>query len=139
MPLKGIYLRVTIPKVSSCGIMATQLLATLTTVHHLLKCEIVVYLVNLRHLLHSIPLDVCFTSQLVRCFYVSFREWILSCSIFEKINPSRDSFSLVVMLVGVPGARHRDNDGDRINVHLKCNLDREDRTSFRFPFILPYA
>ena len=46
------------------GIMATQLLATLTIVYHLLKREIVVYLVNPRHLFHSIPLDVCFVSQL---------------------------------------------------------------------------
>ena len=56
------------------GIMATQLLATLTIVYHLLRCGIVVYLVNLRHLLHSIPMDVCFASQLERWSYVSFRE-----------------------------------------------------------------
>ena len=59
---------------SRYGIMATQLLATLTTVHHLLKREIVVYLVNPRHLFHSIPLEVCFVSQLERYCYVSFRE-----------------------------------------------------------------
>ena len=40
-----IILRVTVPKVSRCGIMATQLLATLTIVYHLFKCGIVVYLV----------------------------------------------------------------------------------------------
>ena len=98
----------------SCyGIMETQLLATLTTVHHLLKREIVVYLVNLRHLLHSIPLDVCFMSQLERCFNVSFRELIIGCSIFEKIDPSRVfPFPLIVMLVGVLRARRRDKDGD---------------------------
>ena len=53
MPLKGIFLRVTFPKVHRYGIMAIQLLATLTTDHHILKSEIVVYLVNLCHLLHS--------------------------------------------------------------------------------------
>jgi hypothetical protein len=74
------------------GIMATQLLATLTIDYHLLKREIVVYLVNLRHLLHSIPMDVYLVSQLERWFYVSFRELILSCSTFEKIDPSRVSF-----------------------------------------------
>ena len=37
--------------------MAAQLLAALTTDYHLLKREVVVYLVNLRHLLHSIPMD----------------------------------------------------------------------------------
>ena len=66
------YLRVTFPKVYRYGIMAIQLLATLTIDYHLLKREIVVYLVNLRHLLHSIPMDVCFASQLERCCYVSF-------------------------------------------------------------------
>ena len=64
-------------KMSRYGIMATQLLAMLTTIHHLLKREIVVYLVNLRHLLHSTPLDVCFMSQLERCFNDSPRELIL--------------------------------------------------------------
>ena len=47
LPLKGISLGVTFPKVYRYGIMATQLLATLTNDHHLLKCGIVVYLVNL--------------------------------------------------------------------------------------------
>ena len=74
---------------SRYGIMATQLLAMLTTVHHLLKREIVVYLVNLRHLPHFILMDVCFVSQLERCCYVSFRELILSCSIFDKVDPSK--------------------------------------------------
>ena len=49
------------------------------------------------------------------------------------------SFPLVVMLVGVLRARLRENDGERINVQLKCNLDREDCTSLRSPFTLPYA
>ena len=120
-PLKGRYLRVTVSKVSRCGIMATQLLATLTTVHHLLRCGIVVYLVNPRHLFHSIPLEVCFVSQLERCCYVPFRELILSCSILEKINSSRVFLPLVVMIAGVLKARLRDNDGGWINVHLKCN------------------
>ena len=92
LPLKGRYLRVTVPKVSRCGIMATQLLATLTTDHHLLKCGIVVYLVNLWHLFHSIPLDECFISQLERCSYLSLHGLILGCSIFEKIDPSRVFF-----------------------------------------------
>ena len=139
MPLKGIYLRVTVPKVSRCGIMATQLLATLTIVYHLFKCEIVVYLVNLRHLLHSIPMDVCFDSQLERCCYVSFRELILSCSTFEKIDPSRVPFSSRCHVGWSFQSKTSRQDGDRINVHLKCNLDREDYTSLRFPFILPYA
>ena len=85
--------RVTYPKVPRCGVMATQLLATLTIVYHLLKCGIVVYLVNPRQIVSSVPPGACFASQLVRCFYVSFRELILSCSIFEKISPSRVPFS----------------------------------------------
>ena len=56
------------------GIMATQHLTMLATVHHILKREIVVYLVNPRHLFHSIPLEVCLVSQLERYCYVSFRE-----------------------------------------------------------------
>ena len=42
------------------------------------------------------------------------------------------------MIVGVLKARLRDNDGERINVQLKCNLDREDCASLRSPFTLPY-
>ena len=56
------------------GIMATQLLATLTTVHHLLRCGIIAYLVNLRHPFLSTPLDVYLVSQPERWSYVSFRE-----------------------------------------------------------------
>ena len=36
-------------------------------------------------------------------------------------------FLLVIMLDGVLKARRRDKDDDRINVLMKCNLDREDR------------
>ena len=71
--------------------MATQLLATWAIVYHLLKREIVVYLVNLRHPFLSTPLDVYLVSQPERWFYVSFRELVLSCSIFEEIDPSRVS------------------------------------------------
>ena len=66
-----------------------KLLAMLTTVYHPLKCGIGFYLVNLFHLSHSIPSDVCFVSQLERCCYVSSHELILSCSVFEKIDSSR--------------------------------------------------
>ena len=125
---------------SRYGIMATQLLATLTTVHHPFKRGIVVYLVNLRHLFHSIPLEVCFVSQLERCFYVSFRGLILSCSTFEKNDSFRVfPFLSLSWLAGVLRARLQDNDGDRINVPMKCNLDREDYTSLCFPFVLPYT
>ena len=74
LPLKGRYLRVTVPRMFRRGIMATQLFAMLAIVYHLLKRGIVVYLVNLRHLFHSISLEVCFVSQLERYCYVSFRE-----------------------------------------------------------------
>ena len=56
------------------GIMAIQLLATLTIDYHLLKCGIIVYLVNLRHPFLSTPLDVYLVSPPKRWFYVSFRE-----------------------------------------------------------------
>ena len=124
---------------SRYGIMATQLLATLTTVHHLFKCGIVVYLVNPRHLFHSIPLDVCFVSQLERCFNVSLRELILSCSIFEKIDPSRVSFSSRCNVDRSSQSKTTRQRWWRINVLTKCNLNREDCVSLRFPFTLPYA
>ena len=139
MPLKGIFLRVTFPKVHHYGIMAIQLLAMLTTDHHILKSGIVVYLLNLCHLLYSIPMDVCFAPQLERCCYVSFRELILSCSTFDKNDSFRVFPSSVVMIAGVLRARLRDKDGDRINALIKCTLDCEDCASLRFPFILPYA
>ena len=43
------------------------------------------------------------------------------------------------MLAGFLRARRQDKDGDRINVSLKRNRDREDYTSLRSPFTLPYA
>ena len=79
------------------GVMATQILATMTTFHHPLKCGIVVYLVTLRHLFHSIPLDVCLLSHLERCCYVSFCELIVSCSIFEEIS-SVEFLSVIIVL-----------------------------------------
>ena len=41
------------------------------------------------------------------------------------------------MLVGVLRGRRRDKDGDRNNVPMKRNLDREDCASLRSPFTLP--
>ena len=120
--------------------MAIQLLATLTTDHHILKSGIVVYLASPRHLSHSISSDVCFVSQLERCGNVSSHELILSCLLFEKINSSGVVlFLLLSWLAGVLRARRQDKDGVQINVHLKCTLDHEDYTSLRFPFTLPYA
>ena len=116
------------------GIMATQLLATLTIVYHLLRYEIVVYPVNLRHPFLP-PLLMCISCLNPRDGPMSHS---VSCSIFEKIDPSRVFFPHV-MLTGILRARLQDNDGDRINVPMKCNLDREDCASLRFPFTLPYA
>ena len=121
-------------------IMATQLLATLITVHHLLKREIVVYLVNLRHLFHSIPLDVCYVSRLERCFNDSPRELILRCSILEKIDPSR-----VFLFLSLSCWLEYSEQDDETKMVIestplcRCNLDREDYISLRSPFILPYA
>ena len=74
MPLKEIIYESPSSRMFRRGIMATQLLATLTIVYHLLKREIVVYLVNLRHPFLSTPLDVYLVSQPERWSYVSFRE-----------------------------------------------------------------
>ena len=46
-------------------------------------------------------------------------------------------FPLAVMLAGVLRARRRDKDGDRINVPMKCNLDREDCVRLRSPQSYP--
>ena len=124
---------------SRYGIMATQLLATLVTAHHPPKCEIVVHLVNLCHLSHSIPLAVCSVSQLERCFSVSLHELILSCSIFNKIDPSRVFPFLSLSCWLEFSETHQDKDGGWINVLMKCHLDHEDCVSLRSPFILPYA
>ena len=51
--------RVTSSKMSRYGIMATQLLATMTTIHHPLKGRIVVYLVNPHHLSSFIVVARC--------------------------------------------------------------------------------
>ena len=70
-----------------------------------------------------------FCVSLQEVVYVSFRELFVGCSIFKKIDSSRVSFLPVIVLDGVLRARHRDKDGDRVNVPMKCNLDREDRVS----------
>ena len=81
-------------------------------------------------------------------FSVSARERLLC--LIPWVNPelfdlredrSFQSFPFLFLswLAGVLRARRQDKDGVQINVHLKCNLDREDCTSLRFPFILPYA
>ena len=121
------------------GIMATQLLATLATIHHSFKRGIVVYLVNPRQLFHSIPLDVCFVSQLEWCCYVSSHELILSCSVFEKIDSSRVFLSSSCHVSWSSQNKTTRQDGDQFNVLMKCHLDHEDYVSLRSPFILPYA
>ena len=119
---------------SRYGIMATQLLATFTTVQHLLKREIVVYLVNPHHLFHSIPLDVCFVSQLERCFCDSPRELILSCLIFEKIDPFRVLLSSHCHVSWSSQNKTSRQDDDQIKVLMRYNMDHEDCDSFVTPF-----
>ena len=105
------------------------------TVHHPPWCGNSATYLKPCHMPISIILDVCILSHLDRCRYVSFRGLIVGCSIFEKIDSSRVSFLPVVMLVGVLGARQRDNDGDRINNLMRCNLDHEDCVKPCFPFV----
>ena len=91
MALKGIFLRVTFLKMSRYGIMATQLLATLTTNHHLLKREIVVYLFNFCHmfLIHHLWRVFCVSAQEM---FLRLILWVdLDCSIFEDIDSCRAS------------------------------------------------
>ena len=64
---------------------------------------------------------------------------ILSCSNLRKIDSFKNSpFLLVVMLDVVLKARCRDKDDDRINVLMKCNLDREDCVSLCPSVFLPH-
>ena len=84
-----------------------------------------------------------------RCvLHVSAREMLLWLTLWvdpKLIDLQEDRFfwncpfPLVVMLDGDLRARRRDKDGDRINVPMKCTLDREDCVSLRPPIILPYA
>ena len=64
------------------------LLATLKHCTTLLKSRIATYQLESSSSDFYHP-DVNFVSQLERCSYVSLHELILSCSIFEKIDPSR--------------------------------------------------
>ena len=97
--------------------------------HHPLRCGIVVYLVDPRHLFHSIPLDVCFVSQLERCFYVSFRKlilWSLRWSIIVELPLSS-------CLMKVSKAKTSRSIGE-MNRHLReGQLDHEDCVSFASP------
>ena len=63
--------------------------------------------------------------------------WVVRFS--RRSIPLEFSFPLLIMSVGVLRTRRQDKDGDRINTLMKCTLDREDYTSLRFPFVLPYA
>ena len=71
------------------------LLATLKPCTTLLKRGIATYQLESSSSDFHHP-DVNFVSQLERCSYVSLHELILSCSIFEKIDPSRVFPSLLL-------------------------------------------
>ena len=86
----------------------------------------------------SIPLDVfCVPTQDVSTSHSASGSCIARSSRRSILLESPSS--LLVMLAGVLRTRRQYKDGDRINAHMKCNLDREDCTSLRFPFILLYA
>ena len=92
----------------------------LTPRYVMIERGFVTYLVDLRHLLHPIPLKVCFVSQLKRCIYVSSPELIMSCSIFEKI----DSLGFPVLLIVVL-------DEDLESKDVKINWSNESTSSRR--------
>ena len=79
----------------------------------------------------------CLSSRDVTMSHPMSWSWVVRSS--RRSIVLEFSFLLVVMLAGVLRASRRDKDGDWINVHLKCTLDREDYVSWRFPFVLPYA
>ena len=127
MPLRVIVYESPSSRMFRRGIMAIQLLATLTIVYHLLRCGIVVHLVNFRHPFLSTPLDVYPVSQPERCCYVSFRELILSCSTFEKIDPSRVfPFFLLSCWMKISKARRQDRFEAMSQQLLEGRMDHED-------------
>ena len=79
----------------------------------------------------------CLSSRDVAMSHSVSWSWVVR-SLRRSILPEFP-FPLVVMMVGVHGVRHQDNDGDQINTLMECTLDREDCASLRSPFILPYA
>ena len=87
------------------------------------------YLLNLRHLFHSITLDVWLASQLKRCSYALFRKlilWSLRWSIIVEL-------SLSSCLMKVLQAKMSRSIGE-MNRHLReGQLDHEDRVSFVSP------
>ena len=76
----------------------------------------------------SITPDVCYVSRPKRCYYVSFHELIVSCSIFEKIESCRVYFC---RRVGWRSRKQRCQDqDDAMNQRLWGGyLDREDCVS----------
>ena len=108
-------------------------LATLNFCPILPKRGIVAYQLELSPYVSSHNPDVCFVSQLKRWF-MSHSVSCLSVARSLRRSILLDfPFLLVIMLDGVLKARRRDKDDDRINVLMKCNLDREDRVSFASP------
>ena len=133
MPLKGIILRVTFPKVPRYGVMAINLLTTLKPCTILLQRGIVAYQIEPPSSVSSIPLDVCSVSQLKRCFNVSLHELILSCSILRRSIPVKFLSVVTVLDKDLESKDVKINMMQEINIPMKCNLDREDRVSFVSP------
>ena len=121
------------PKVSRYGIMAITSSLLWNHAPSYSSVELLPTNLNPCHLLPPISLDVCFVSQLKRCFNVSLHELILSCSIFEKIVSCRVSFPL--HRVGWRSRRQRRQEQcDAIYRYLReGQLDREDCDSFVTP------
>ena len=138
LPPKGIYLQVTFPEVPRFGIMADN---SLLSWNHAPSCSAWNCAYQLEPLSSvSLHPSRCMlrvsAREMLRCLT---RELILSCSIFEKIDPSRVSFSSRCH-VGWSSQSKTTRQRWWLNQRLmKCNLDREDYVSLRFPFILPYA
>ena len=120
------------------GIMANQLLATLKPCTILLQHGIVAYQIEPPSSFHPSWCVFCVSAQeMFQCLTPWVDPELLD--LWEDRFLWSCPFPLVVMLDGVLRARCRDKDDDRINVLMKCNLDREDCVSLRPPFILPYA
>ena len=122
-------MRVTSPQGAPLWNHGNYLLATFKPCTILLLRGIIAYQIEPLTFISSHHPDVCFVSQLKRWF-MSHSVSCLSVARSPRRSILLDfPFLLVVMLDGVLKARRRDKDDDRINVLMKCNLDREDRVS----------
>ena len=118
LPLRGIALCVTFPKVSHYGVMAIISLLLWNHAPFYLSVGWLPTNLNLRHL-PSITPGMCFVSRLKTCFNISFHELILSA------RSSRRSFPIEFLSVAIV------LDEDLESKDVKINWSNEPTSSRR--------